>query len=131
MKLQDQLKNDFRLARIRRDQKTVDYLRMIIGETQKFQSKEVTDGQIIIIVQGMLASQEELKQLGKPQDEAFIKLLQKYNVPPATEDEIREWIQTNIDFSQYPQRIMAMKHIVKHFEGRANGNIIRPILLSM
>jgi uncharacterized protein len=48
----------------------------------------------------------------------------------ASEEEIRVWIETNIDFSTFGNRMQAMKPIMTHFGGRAEGGTVKKILES-
>jgi len=46
----------------------------------------------------------------------------------ATEEDIREWITANIDFSQFKNKMQAMGMIMKHFGATADGNRVKEIL---
>jgi hypothetical protein len=59
-----------------------------------------------------------------------IEVATKYLPKQATEEEIKTWIQGNIDFSRFKNKIQAMGPIMKQFKG-ADGNFIKGILMSM
>jgi len=50
--------------------------------------------------------------------------------PPATEDEIKEWIKQNVDFDSLKNKVQAMSQIMKHFGERADGSEVKNILLT-
>ena len=46
----------------------------------------------------------------------------------ASEDEIRQWIEDNIDFSDYKNKMQAMGTIMAHFGSTADGNTVKQVL---
>lgn len=59
-----------------------------------------------------------------------IQVALSYLPAQASEDEIVAWIQENIDFSQYKNKMQAMGPIMKQFKG-ADGNFVKGILLKL
>ena len=49
----------------------------------------------------------------------------------ADEDDISAWIASNVDFSQFKNKMQAMKPIMAHFGAAADGNLVKKILQSM
>ncbi len=49
----------------------------------------------------------------------------------ATDEEVKKWIEQNIDFSQFKNKMQAMGLIMKHFGSLADGNMVRKILQEM
>ena len=127
MRLQDRIINDNKIAIMRRDMKTSEYLSLIISEFQRQPTKEVADDKAAKILKGLMKSQEELKSSGKA-DIKFIEIIHKYLPVPSTKEDIKKWIDENIDFSQYKNKMMAMKPIMQHFAGNADGNVVKEIL---
>ncbi len=58
----------------------------------------------------------------------FIEVMEGYLPKQASEDEIRKWIQENIDFSKFKNKMQAMKPIMAHFGSSADGNMVKNIL---
>jgi uncharacterized protein len=57
-----------------------------------------------------------------------IIIAKKYLPKQATPEDIKEWIKINIDFSQYKNKMQAMKPIMENFRG-CDGNMVKEILL--
>ena len=49
----------------------------------------------------------------------------------ATDEEIKMWIEKNIDFSQFKNKMQAMGSIMKHFGSSADGNTVKKVLQEM
>ena len=49
----------------------------------------------------------------------------------ADSDEISQWIHENIDFSNFKTPVQAMGSVMKHFGKRADGNMVKDILLNI
>jgi hypothetical protein len=54
--------------------------------------------------------------------------LQFYLPATASRDEIVAWIKTNIDFSQYKNKMQAMGPVMKHFGQLADGKQVNHVL---
>ena len=59
---------------------------------------------------------------------AFITIAEAYLPQPAGEEEIRTWISANINFDDFNNKMQAMKPIMQHFGGDADGNMVKKIL---
>ena len=57
-----------------------------------------------------------------------IKHIKSYLPKALSEGEIVSWIKDNIDFTQFKNKMQAMKPIMIHFEGAADGNLVRQII---
>jgi len=132
MNLQRQIKKDLTAAIKARDEKKKDALRVILGEFDRLDKKELSDDEIIKILKKLMKSEREtLEQKGEGEDSEFIKVIENYLPKMATEDEIAAWINRNIDFSQFKNKIQAMGLIMKHFGASAEGNLVKKIIQRM
>ncbi len=59
-----------------------------------------------------------------------IKIALKYLPKQAIEEDIIKWINDNIDFSQYKNKMQAMGPIMQQFKG-CDGNFVKNILLKL
>ena len=59
-----------------------------------------------------------------------ISIAKSYLPKEAGVVEIKEWIEKNIDFSQYKNKMQAMGPIMKEFKG-CDGNVVKQLILSM
>jgi len=132
MNLQYQMKKDLSAAIKAKDEKKKDALRVILGEFGRLDKKELSDDEIVKILKKLMKTEKEvLEQKGEAADSAFIKVIEKYLPKMATEKEITAWIQQNIDFSQFKNKMQAMGLIMKHFGATADGNFVKKIIQNM
>jgi uncharacterized protein YqeY len=132
MNLQSQMKKDLSAAIKAKDEKKKDALRVILGEFGRLDKKELSDDEIVKILKKLMKSEREvLEQKGEAADSEFIKVIEHYLPKMATEEEIATWIQKNIDFSQFKNKMQAMGLIMKHFGATADGNFVKNIIQKM
>lgn len=129
MPLQDKLKADLRSAIKARDEAKKDALRVILGEMARLDKKLFPDDEIIKILKKLVKSEKELlEKSGQRSASPFIEIIAAYLPKMATQDEIHQWIATNIDFSIYKNKMQAMGTIMAHFGPSADGNIVKQVL---
>ena len=73
---------------------------------------------------------KKLQELGETLTSLNITIAQTYLPKQATEEEITLWINENIDFSNYKNKMQAMGSIMKQFQG-CDGNFVKEILLKL
>lgn len=73
---------------------------------------------------------EKMQELGDKLTSLEIQIASKYLPKQATEEEIKLWVQDNIDFSRYKNKMQAMGPIMKQFKG-ADGNFVKSILMKL
>lgn len=130
MGLQARIAADLKSALKSKDRARTDAVRVLIGEFQRQPDKELTDQQVTAIIRKLIKSEKELLAASGSADSGFIEILEGYLPQQAGEEEIRSWIVDNIDFSQFNNRMQAMKPIMAHFGGKADGNTVKKILQS-
>ena len=128
MSLQEQISAELKTAMKSRDRVRTDAVRVLIGEFQRQPEKELTDQQVAGIIRKLIKSEKELLAASGSEDSGFIEVLEGYLPQQAGEDEIRKWIAENIDFSDFNNTMQAMKPIMAHFAGNADGNTVKKIL---
>ncbi len=128
MSLQEQISAELKTAMKSRDRVKTDAVRVLIGEFQRQPEKELTDQQVAGIIRKLIKSEKELLAASGSGDSGFIGVLEGYLPKQADEDEIRKWIAENIDFSDFNNTMQAMKPIMAHFAGNADGNTVKKIL---
>ena len=128
MSLQEQISAELKTAMKSRDRVRTDAVRILIGEFQRQPEKELTDQQVAGIIRKLIKSEKELLAASGSEDSGFIEVLAGYLPQQAGEDEIRKWIAENIDFSDFNNTMQAMKPIMAHFAGNADGNTVKKIL---
>ncbi len=130
MSLQEQISAELRTAMKSRDRIKTDAVRVLIGEFQRQPEKELSDQQVAGIIRKLIKSEKELLAASGSEDSGFIEVLEGYLPQQAGEDEIRKWIAENIDLGEFNNTMQAMKPIMAHFAGNADGNTVKKILQS-
>lgn len=75
-------------------------------------------------------TKEKIFELGPELTNLNIGIAYSYLPEEATEEDIKTWIIDNIDFSQYKNKMQAMKPTIDHFKG-ADGNMVKNIIMSL
>lgn len=84
-------------------------------------------------VKGLSSSQVDVlitskfNELGENLTSQKIMIAKDYLPAQASEEEIKQWIKENIDFSKFKNKMQAMKPIMKQFSG-CDGNFVKQIL---
>jgi len=132
MNLQKQIKSDLTAAMKAKDEEKKDTLRVILGEFGRLDKKELSDDEVAKILKKLIKSEKEmLEKKGDATDSRFISIIENYLPKMATEAEITNWIEQNIDFSEFKNKMQAMGLIMKHFGATADGNAVKNILQRM
>ncbi len=130
MKLQERLKGELKAAMKAKDSDRTWAIRVLIGEFGRQNEKELSDEQVIAIVKKLIKSERELLAAQGRESSPFLIIMEEYLPKAASEEEIRAWIDKNIDLSVYANRMQAMRPIIAHFGSAADGNVVKKILLS-
>lgn len=131
MGLQQKFRDDLKPAMKAKDSERVGAIRIVLGEFARQPDKELSDEQVIGIVKKLVKSERELLAAKKEEDSEYMKILSEYLPAQAGEKEIREWIATNVDFTNLGNKMQAMKPIMQHFGSSADGNLVKKVLMSM
>ena len=132
MNLQKQIKSDLTAAMKAKDEEKKDTLRVILGEFGRLDKKELSDDEVVKILKNLIKSEKEmLEKKGAKGDSTFIKIIENYLPKMATQEEISNWINQNIDFSKFKNKMKAMGVIMKHFGTTADGNEVKNLLHKM
>jgi uncharacterized protein YqeY len=129
MKLQDKLKEDLKSAMKTRDEAKKEAIRVVMGEIARSEKKQLDDDEVSKILRKLIKSEKELlDKSGQGETSPFIGIIEAYLPRMASEDEVRQWIAANIDFSAYKNKMQAMGTIMAHFGGSADGNMVKQVL---
>ncbi len=129
MTIQERIKKDLAGAIKARDEEKKATLRVIMGEFSRTGNKEVSDEEAVKILKKLIKSEQEvLDRKGASGDSRFIDIIDGYLPRMATEAEISAWIDANIDFSQFKNKMQAMRPIMAHFGSAADGDTVKTVL---
>ena len=131
MSLQEKIRSDLKESMKAKDEHRTSALRVLLGEFQRQPKKELEDKEVMAIVRKLVKSENEMLSAGDSGSSPYLEVLEGYLPKQASEDEIREWVAANIDLGQFKNKMQAMKPIMTHFAGVADGNIVKKILDSI
>lgn len=128
MALQDRIRGDLKDAMKAKDEARKESIRVIMGEFARGEKKTLSDDEVIRILRKLQKSEVEVLQQQGETNSVFLSVIESYLPDMASEAEIREWIAANVDFSQFKNKMQAMRPIMEHFGTRADGNAVKQIL---
>ncbi len=128
MNLQELIKKDLVIAMKAKDESRKDTIRVILGEFARSDKKEFTDEEVIGVLKKLLKSEMEMLDRKGESVSDFIGVIEGYLPRKASRVEVVAWIEDNVDFTQYKNKMQAMGPIMKHFGAMADGNEIKRIL---
>ncbi|MBU0676412.1 MAG: GatB/YqeY domain-containing protein [Proteobacteria bacterium] len=131
MSLQESIQADLKVSMKAKTEARTSALRVLIGEFQRQPGKELSDQDVQGIIKKLIKSEQETLARSGGQSSDYLVVLESYLPRPVDEDEIRRWIGENLDLAGFGNKIQAMKPIMAHFEGAADGNLVRRILESL
>lgn len=128
MTLQQTIRDDLRQSMKAKTDARTSALRVLVGEFQRQAKKELSDIEVLAIIKKLIKSEMETLAITKMPETEYLLILKGYVPREAGEDEIKEWIRSNIDFGQFKNKMQAMKPIMAHFGGSVDGNTVKRIL---
>jgi uncharacterized protein YqeY len=144
LSLLDKLKADLKQAMLNKDVEARSTIRQIMAEFPKLtvpitlqsgkkttrpkNNEEITNDDIIGIIQGLVKSERMVLEVKNEASSAYLNILLAYLPKMASREEIIAWIRENIDFSGYQNKMQAMGPIMKHFGKQADGKMVNEIL---
>jgi uncharacterized protein len=132
MTLQERIKKDLAAAMKARDEEKKSILRVVMGEFARQAQKALPDAEVAKIIRKLVKSEKEvLAQSGGGETDRFIEVAESYLPRMAAEEEIAAWIEANIDFSRFKNKMQAMGPIMAHFGASADGNRVKKVLQNM
>ena len=131
MTLQEQIKKDLTAAMKAKDDAQKESLRVVMGEFGRMTNKTLTDDEVIAVIKKLIKAEKEVLARTGDDTSAFIETIERYLPQMASDEAIQAWIQANIDFSQYKNKMQAMGAIMKHFGATADGKRVKAILQAM
>ena len=140
----EKLKADLKAAVLSKDAEAKTAIRLIMSEYPKLtvpltlesgkkttrlkKPEEITNDNILGIIQGLVKSEKMVLEMKKEEASDYLFILESYLPRMATREEVKSWINENIDFSDFKQPMQAMGLIMKHFGKLADGSLVRKVL---
>ena len=139
MTIQERIHNDLINGIKNREINKVKHLRVIMGELQRLDKKKLSDKEIEQLLTSM--AKKANKNINKYRCDVkgnteLITIIEKYTgmkhaLTEITEDEIKTWIEENVDFRNFKNRMNCMGMIMQHFKGRSNPKLVQKVLKEM
>jgi len=142
--LLEKLKVDLKSALLSKDAEAKTAIRLIMSEYPKLtvpltlesgkkttrlkKPEEITNDNILGIIQGLVKSEKIVLEIKKEETSDYLQALESYQPKMASREEIKIWVEENIDFTDFKKPMQAMGPIMKHFGKLADGNLVREIL---
>lgn len=116
-----------------------DALRMVMGEIPRLNMKAgtvPTDEQLYKIIRSLIKSETLVCEYSgqDPKCNLYINILDYYlpiDIKMMDEDKIRQWIIDNIDIGAFNPKLVAMGAIMKQLKGKADGALVKKVLISI
>lgn len=145
--LYNKIRQDMKQAMVNKDNNVRDTMRLIMGSfpdltvpitlesgkktTRVKQPEEITDDDILGIIRKFAKAEQTVLEHKKETSSPYLELLNAYLPQMATQDEIREWIENNVDLSAYKSPLQATGTVMKHFGKLADGKQVQSVLKEM
>ena len=142
--LHDKIKLDLRNSMLQKKNDIRDAIRVIMGEYPKLtvpitlqsgkkttrvkKPEEITDDDLLGIIRGLAKSEKSVLELQQKESSPYLKVVESYLPKMVSSDEVKTWINENIDFAEYKSPMQAMGTIMKHFGKLVDGNIVKGLL---
>jgi len=132
--LEERIRKDLKAAMLARDRDTAETLKMILGEIPRLNKKageKATDEEIVRIITKLIKSEKLVLEYSAASagSSTYIRTLEKYLPEMMDEREIKQWVLDNIDLSAYSNTVKAMGRVMKELNGKADGNVVRRVLI--
>lgn len=125
----DALKNTVRLIMAEYPKLTVPITLESGKKTTRLKKpEEITNDDIMDIIRGLVKSEKMVLELKGEDASDYLKILESYLPKMASKEEIKLWIDENIDLSEFKSPNQAMGPIMKHFGKLADGGSVKEIL---
>lgn len=142
--LHGKIKLDLKNSMLQKQNDIRDALRVIMGEYPKLtvpitlesgkktsrvkKPEEITDDDLLGILRGLAKSEKSVLELQKKENSPYLKVIESYLPKMIGSEEIKAWINENIDFAEHKNPMQAIGPIMKHFGKMADGNVVKSVL---
>ena len=142
--LHNKIKLDLRNSMLQKKNDIRDAIRVIMGEYPKLtvpitlqsgkkttrvkKPEEITDDDLLGIIRCLAKSEKSVLELQQKESSPYLKVVESYLPKMVSSDEVKTWINENIDFAEYKSPMQAMGTIMKHFGKLADGNMVKGLL---
>ena len=111
-------------------------IRVILGEVPRLNKKVgevVTDAELVYILKGLRKNEKMVLDAKKYKTSTYLDIVEGY-LPEEnllSEDDIKEYIKTNVDLSKFHNKMKAMGPIMKELKGTVDGSLVKKVLMAI
>ncbi len=141
------LKQDLKHAMRNKDAAGRDAIRQVISEFPRLTvpitlesgkktsrckgADEISDDDILGIIRGLIKSEKTVLEIRGRDSSPYLEILASYLPRMATREEIKDWIEVNVDLTRFKNVMQAMGPVMNHFGRQADGRLVKEILQEM
>jgi uncharacterized protein YqeY len=105
MTLQEKIKSDLKESMKAKSEARTSTLRVLIGEFARQPNKELSDVEVQGIIRKLVKSEAEVLSKTGGASSEYMQILEGYMPKQPSELEISDWINANIDFSRFKNKM--------------------------
>lgn len=127
MSILEKVKSDLKVAMLSSNDELKNATRVILSEVPRLNKKtgeEVTDDEMIKILKKLVKSEEEVMSIKGESDSKYLEILYSYLPSIPSDNEIKNWMKDNIDFSSLKNPGMAVPKVIAQFGAVVDGKKI-------
>lgn len=128
MALREHIENDLMSARKKNEKEKIEALRVIVGEFERQDKKELSDNEILLILKKFKENETELLNAKNETTSIFLELVISYLPQKKTKEEIIQWISENVDFTKLKNKMQAISIVTKQFGTAVDGKEVKDII---
>jgi len=128
--LQEKINVDLKNAIKNRDKNKTNSLKLLVGELQRSKEKELDDKKTFTIIKKLIKYEKENidRMMSISCKSEYLELLETYLPQQTSDDDVKNWIRENIDFSKFSNKSRIMKQIMNNFGSSVSGGNVKKIL---
>lgn len=116
MRIQEVIETDLKAAIRDKNDIIKENLKIIVSELQRQRSKILSDVETTIVLRQLKTWETtRLDKCNITGGSTYLDIIDNYMPSQATDEEIKEWINENIDLTKFGNKYAAIKPTLKHF----------------
>lgn len=131
MTLQERIVNDLKesLKSQKEDYEKYCSLKVIVGELQRQTKKELSDEEVTNILKRLQKYEIEKLSMCEMAESDYLNIVESYLPKQAGEKEIIKWIEDNVDFSKFNNKLQAVSIVMKEFKNLTSGSVVKRVII--
>jgi len=131
--LEKDLKKEMKKAMKSGDSEKSMTIKIILGEIPRLNKKkneQITEEEINGIIKKLIKSELIMLKHAKIEESKseYLSILRDFLPPTLSREEIEYWIEENIDFNDYKNKMQAMGKIIQGLKGVVDGNTVKKVI---